>query len=61
MLSLHQNLDKFIQTKTRPLRFKNASEFQGESAADFNFDENKILFEGGFAYAKQTSRFFYGS
>lgn len=23
-----------------PLRFKDASEFQGESAIDFNFDEN---------------------
>ena len=25
-----------------PLRFKGASEFQGESAADFNFDEKRI-------------------
>ena len=25
-----------------PLRFKGASEFQGESATDFNFDENRI-------------------
>jgi hypothetical protein len=33
----------FIQTVIVHLRYKNASEFQGESANDFSFDENEIM------------------
>ena len=32
----------FIQTLIVHLHWKGASEFQGESAADFNFNENRI-------------------
>lgn len=35
-----QNPDMFIHTYIVHLHRKSASEFQGESATDFNFDEN---------------------
>ena len=43
----HQNLDLPISRHLESNAFSNASVFQGESATDFNFDDNKILFRRG--------------